>query len=45
MSLNNNKFNLYTIKNCKDCPYLKCTMRIKNNFEMCPVETAKRKKL
>lgn len=29
--------------NCKDCIYTECLLRTEEEFEICPVETAKRK--
>jgi len=29
--------NIYTVKNCRNCPYLKCVMRTSIDFKVCPV--------
>lgn len=34
--------NVYTVKNCKNCPYTKCVMKVDYDFDICPVEKKKR---
>lgn len=29
------------LKNCKDCPYVKCLYKTDEEFEICPVEKKK----
>ncbi|WP_279285232.1 hypothetical protein [Clostridium chromiireducens] len=33
--------NVYTVKNCKNCPYIKCSFRVGHDFDICPVEKRK----
>lgn len=37
--------NVYEIKNCKNCPYIKCLARVDNDFTICPVEQRKQELL